>query len=678
MHSWLKNLTWSFTKESSHTAISVICFVLLLRYIGALQAFGLAAYDLLFFLRPSEPKDERIVLVTWDETQIQATQETTMSDKTLASLIKKINEQQPRVIGLDIYRDNKVESPLLSDRQNQVAYSELQAVFRSTPNLVGIEKVIEPKTNPPLVLKKLERTAAADLASDSDGLIRRAFIYPLEDKNGNPAEIPSFGFLISYQYLAKERFLADRIERNNALHLTNPETGKETTIEPLKRFDGSYLKKAEGTSVMVNWRKGNPFKKVSVSEVLSNSISPDIFQDKIVLIGNTAISTSDRHFLPINRWVKPQPQWSYGVEVQAQIVSYVVSSALDGRTLIRPLPEWLEIGLIIITLWSIALIAEKYAAIRPWRLFITTILGTIIILFGLVFLSYLAFIKGYWLPIVPSFLGGLVYPPMICTAIYIRKLNATNEDFKRLLKDINHSLQNPLRALNDNVEIARYIAVLIEENNTAKLEEIARRFNKSPSTNLRENLDKILVLNQKVNYLRDNAQKYFGVAYLGKKIFNKKPTNLNRLVKDTFASVIPIKEIEYDIAIAFEERYDKSIEDIELDPRSIERVLENLIDNAFYAIKARISSEPTHQGKIAVHTRKRLKRVEIAISDNGTGINSSIIKQIFLPFKSFKARGKGQGLGLAIAKETLLFHGGRIEVKTQEGVGSIFMVFFAL
>ena len=429
---------------------------------------------------------------------------------------------------------------------------------------------------------------------------------------------------------------------------------------------------------MVNWRKGNPFKKVSVSEVLSNSISPDIFQDKIVLIGNTAISTSDRHFLPINRWVKPQPQWSYGVEVQAQIVSYVVSSALDGRTLIRPLPEWLEIGLIIITLWSIALIAEKYAAIRPWRLFITTILGTIIILFGLVVLSYLAFIKGYWLPIVPSFLGGLVYPPIICTAIYIRKLNATNEDFKRLLKDINHSLQNPLRALNDNVEIARYIAVLIEENNTAKLEEIARRFNKSPSTNLRENLDKILVLNQKVNYLRDNAQKYFGVAYLGKKIFNKKPTNLNRLVKDTFASVIPIKEIEYDIAIAFEERYDKSIEDIELDPRSIERVLENLIDNAFYAIKARISSEPTHQGKIAVHTRKRLKRVEIAISDNGTGINSSIIKQIFLPFKSFKARGKGQGLGLAIAKETLLFHGGRIEVKTQEGVGSIFMVFFAL
>ena len=678
MHSWLKNLTWSFTEESSHTAIGVICFVLLLKYIGALQAFGLAAYDLLFFLRPSEPKDERIVLVTWDETQIQTTQETIMSDKTLASLIKKINEQQPRVIGLDIYRDNKVESPLLSDRQNRVAYSELQTVFRSTPNLVGIEKVIEPKTNPPLILKKLERTAAADLASDSDGLIRRAFIYPLEDKNGNPAEIPSFGFLISYQYLAKEGFLADRIERNNALHLTNPETGKEKTIEPLERFDGSYLKKAKGTSVMVNWRKGNPFEKVSVLEVLSDSIPPDIFQDKIVLIGNTAISTSDRHFLPINRWIKPQPQWSYGVEVQAQIVSYVISSALDGRTLIRPLPEWLEIGLIIITLWSIALIAEKYAAIRPWRLFITTILGTIIILFGLVFLSYLAFIKGYWLPIVPSFLGGLVYPPIICTAIYIRKLNATNEDFKRLLKDINHSLQNPLRAINDNAEIARYIAVLIEENNTTKLKEIARQFNKSPSTNLRENLDKILVLNQKVNYLRDNAQKYFGVAYLGKEIFNKKPTNLNRLVKDTFASVIPIKEIEYDIAIAFEERYDKSIEDIELDPRSIERVLENLIDNAFYAIKARISSEPTHQGKIAVHTKKRLKRVEIAISDNGTGMNSSIVKQIFLPFKSFKARGKGQGLGLSIAKETLLFHGGRIEVKTQEGKGSTFMVYLNL
>lgn len=456
-------------------------------------------------------------------------------------------------------------------------------------------------------------------------------------------------------------------------------TKKEVTIEPLSRFDGSYLEKEEGISVLVNWRKGKKvFTEVFVLEVLAGSIPSDIFRDKIVLIGNTAVSTSDKHFFPINRWVTPQPQWSYGVEVQAQIVSYIISSALDERALIKPLPEWIEIGLVVLTLWLITLIAEKYVTTRPWRLFIVTTIGTIIVLFGLGLLAYAAFAEGYWIPIVPSFLGGFICPSIICTAIYIRKLNATNEDFKRLLKDINHSLQNPLRALNDNAEIARYIAILIEENNTAKLEEIARQFNKSPLINIRENLDKILALSQKINYHRDNAQKYFGVAYLGQEIFNKKPTDLNQLVKDTFSLVVPIKEIEYDIAIATVEKYDNTIENIELDSRSIERVLENLIDNAFYAIKARINQEPAHRGKITIQTRKKGKQVEIAISDNGTGISNSIIEQIFLPFRSFKVRGKGQGLGLAIAQETVLFHNGNIEVNTKEGKGSTFTVFFDL
>ena len=673
MPHWFKNIKRSFTPESSSTIIGVTCLVLLLRYLGLLQSWELAAYDFLFWLRPPETKDERIVIVTWDENQIQTTQEVTISDLTLVSLIKIIGQQEPRLIGLDLYRDLKVESPRLSDERNRVAYRELQQLFRSTPHLVGIEKVIPPITNPPLTLKQEGRTGAADLPTDSDLRIRRAFLHPLEDEAGNPAGTPSFGFYVGYHYLAAEGFEAERIE-NNALLLVNSKTGTQNTIEPLKKLDGSYLKPEEGISFLVNWRKAS-FSRVSVTQVLEGSVPTDIFRDKIVLIGNTAISTSDRHFLPTDRWQKLQPSWSYGVEIQAQIISHLISSALDGRTGIRTVPEWCEIGLLLLVLWLISLIARNYAETRSWRLFIVTTTGTVIILCALVWLSYLAFLGGYWIPIAPSFLGGLVCPFILCTAIYIRKINSTNEDFKRLLKDINHSLKNPLRSLSDKAELARYVATLLEENNTVKLENIERQLRQPPLTNLKANLDDIVALSQKINYLRDNAQKYFGVAYLGQEIFNKQATDLNQLVKKTFESVVALKQREYQIAIAIEERYDNTIGKILLDSQSIARVIENLIDNAFYAIKARTNQHPTHQGKITLQTQKN-RRVEVIISDNGTGIKDSLLSQIFLPFKSFKVRGQGQGLGLALAKETMLFHQGDIEVKTTEGQGSTFTLLF--
>ena len=75
-----------------------------LRFAGVLQPLELALYDLFFQWRPSEAKDERIVIVAINETDIQKFG-SPIPDETLIKLLNLIRQQQPRVIGLDIYRD---------------------------------------------------------------------------------------------------------------------------------------------------------------------------------------------------------------------------------------------------------------------------------------------------------------------------------------------------------------------------------------------------------------------------------------------------------------------------------------------------------------------------------------------------------------------------------------------
>lgn len=55
-----------------------------------------------------------------------------------------------------------------------------------------------------------------------------------------------------------------------------------------------------------------------------------------------------------------------------------------------------------------------------------------------------------------------------------------------------------------------------------------------------------------------------------------------------------------------------------------------------------------------------------------------MVKEIFRPFKSFKPRNEGQGLGLSLAKETIARHQGSIEVRTVEGKESTFVLTFPL
>ena len=97
----------------------------------------------------------------------------------------------------------------------------------------------------------------------------------------------------------------------------------------------------------------------------------------------------------------------------------------------------------------------------------------------------------------------------------------------------------------------------------------------------------------------------------------------------------------------------------------LSEVLVNLLSNARDALGT--------QGEIAMRTRFGSDYVIVAeIADNGKGIPSEIISQIWTPY--FTTKAKGTGLGMSIVKHNVEMYGGSINVYSESGKGSCFTI----
>ena len=82
--------------------------------------------------------------------------------------------------------------------------------------------------------------------------------------------------------------------------------------------------------------------------------------------------------------------------------------------------------------------------------------------------------------------------------------------------------------------------------------------------------------------------------------------------------------------------------------------------------------------RIITQTNMNDKGVDILISDTGSGIPPERIDKIFDPFFTTKPVGKGTGLGLSICYGIVSKLGGRLQVQSEVGEGSVFTVFLPL
>ena len=97
----------------------------------------------------------------------------------------------------------------------------------------------------------------------------------------------------------------------------------------------------------------------------------------------------------------------------------------------------------------------------------------------------------------------------------------------------------------------------------------------------------------------------------------------------------------------------------------------NFLVNAMQAVEATNRHEG---GRIVISSERRGDMVAITFEDNGGGIPKENIPKLFDPFFTTKVVGEGTGLGLSISHGIITGHGGRIEVESEEGVGTKFTV----
>ena len=106
------------------------------------------------------------------------------------------------------------------------------------------------------------------------------------------------------------------------------------------------------------------------------------------------------------------------------------------------------------------------------------------------------------------------------------------------------------------------------------------------------------------------------------------------------------------------------------DTHQLQQVLINLFINAADAMP----EGGTLTVKSGVRSQESGEYIEISVADTGTGMGDDEIRKIFDPFYTTKEPGKGTGLGLAICMRIIESFGGRIEVASSRGEGSIFSI----
>lgn len=106
---------------------------------------------------------------------------------------------------------------------------------------------------------------------------------------------------------------------------------------------------------------------------------------------------------------------------------------------------------------------------------------------------------------------------------------------------------------------------------------------------------------------------------------------------------------------------------INADSSLIEQVLINLIVNAIEAVK----DVPNPTISLSARLIDNNKSI-IEVSDNGMGINKEMQEQVFIPF--FTTKKSGSGIGLSLSKQILTLHKGSINVVSEEGKGTSFIL----
>lgn len=203
----------------------------------------------------------------------------------------------------------------------------------------------------------------------------------------------------------------------------------------------------------------------------------------------------------------------------------------------------------------------------------------------------------------------------------------------RLVMGVAHEIRNPLTAINCYLQ-------LWQKSNL---------FPRQPLATMQEEVSRLDALVEKLLYFAKPAEAR-PVIY-----------RVNHLVREN------LRFFEDVVRVSIRTELAPNLPPVLVDPEQMGRVLQNIIYNACQAMP--------EGGLVTVRTYREPtgENVVIEVEDTGCGIPAENIRDIFEPF--FTTKPGGTGLGLALAKEVVEAHGGRIEAESTVGRGTKMRVY---
>ncbi|BAY18038.1 serine/threonine protein kinase with Chase2 sensor [Anabaenopsis circularis NIES-21] len=420
------------------TSVAIAGLILGLRELGSLQGMELAAFDWLMRSRPDEGIDNRFLIVGVDDTDIQTRKEYPIEDGTMAQLLTKLEEHEPRVIGIDILRDVK--------QGTAAGRTDLMQTLSANENIAAV-CVVSKADSPGIAAAPgipEDRVGVADFPVDAGGTVRQGMIIsiPKASKLPKPSEhicniadpenqLPSLSFQMVVRYLAAQG-IEPELTKSGELKFGS------TVLKRLTPKSGGYHNiDTSDYQILLNYRSAkNAVKQVSLSEVLANKVDPALIKDKIVMIGYTAQIVKDTFYTPYSAG-SADSQKMPGVVVHAQNASQILSAVLNKRPLFWYWNE-LQEGLWVFA-WSLVGGFLAWRIRKPWLL----ILGGGVAIAILLGTNYIIFIHAGWIPLMPpvlSLLGSAVAVVLIDR--YAATIVKTVKGFLKINIDIDEDKKN--------------------------------------------------------------------------------------------------------------------------------------------------------------------------------------------------------------------------------------------
>lgn len=288
--------------------------------------------------------------------------------------------------------------------------------------------------------------------------------------------------------------------------------------------------------------------------------------------------------------------------------------------------------------------------------------------------AFQALHRAVYLIVLTSVLGGaaIVAVAFFVTGLIIRRLERMDLEKNQLgeqliragrLAEIGEMAAGFAHEINNPLQIIKSEHALIEMI-LADLKALGQLKSSEDLTDLE---DSIAQIKHQVDRCADITQAILQFGRKGEPVSQN--IDLRSFIPDVVGMVAKRASVH---GIRIEQQIAADIAPLHGDPRHLQQVLVNLLNNA---IDATITRHGASGGEIRIESGPSENRhVAIKVSDNGSGISAENLNKIFTPFFTTKPVGKGTGLGLSVCYGIIDKMGGTMSVASQENLGTTFSI----